>query len=169
MNAGEREQTISIWGSELDRLTAIESDRAEIMLAPPTEDGTHREAIVRLRSSAKAGDRLALAAKVVGLANPLKLGIVLQVAAARPKITEAKASIPRDLVIVPRDGEIPAGSFVSFLIKVQVAAPNSTIGLECSDPAMTVAPLKLHPNVQAAMLLFPFLSTRDRSAHPAAL
>jgi hypothetical protein len=155
VNAGEREQTISIWGSELDRISAIESDRAEIALAPPTEDGTHREAKVRLQSSAKAGDRLALAAKVEGLANPLKLGIALQVAAARPKITEAKASIPRDLVIVPREGEIPAGSFVSFLMKVS-GGVNSTMGLECSDPAMTVAPLKLRPNASGDSLFVSF-------------
>ena len=72
--------------------------------------------------------------------------VALQVAGALPKIVEAKASIPRDLPIVPRDGEIPAGSWVSFAIKLSGVTPDvaPSITLQCAEPARAIQPAKLH-------------------------
>jgi hypothetical protein len=47
------------------------------------------------------------------------------------------------LVVAPRDGEIPAGSWVNYALKVD-PAPNATLNLQCAEPARMVQPMKLH-------------------------
>ena len=107
-------------------------------------DPAQRLATVQLHPNVKQGDQLALAAKVDGLVNPLRFAGALQVAAARPKILEAKISLPADPAILPRDGEIPAGSWVSFAMKIEPADAQPLMTLECAEPALTVQATKLH-------------------------
>ncbi len=137
VNAGDRQQTITLSGTGLDRIDSIESDRAQITLAAASEDGTHRVATVRLQSTVKAGDAIALTAKINGIANPFRLPVALQVAGERPKILEAKPSIPRDLTVALKDGELPGGSWVSFAIKIQPADAAPSISLQCAEAART--------------------------------
>jgi hypothetical protein len=77
------------------------------------------------------------------MAAAVRLPVALQVAGPRPRITEAKPSIPRDLAIAPRDGEIPAGSWVSFAMKIEPAEAQPALTLQCAEPARIVQPLKL--------------------------
>ena len=132
VNLGEREQTVAFTGSGLDRIEKLDIDGVEIALKPAGEDGARREAAIRVGAGVKAGDRLLALAKVDGMSNPIRFPIALQVAAPRPRIREAKASMPRDLAIAPRDGEIPAGSWVSFAMKFEPAdaLPALTDGAE---------------------------------------
>jgi hypothetical protein len=144
VNAGEREQTVIFTGSGLDRIEAIQCDCADIVLAAPSGDGSRRGATVRLRPSAKSGDVLTLLAKVEGIAALLQFPGALQVAAARPQILEAKASLPADLPIAPRSGEIPAGVWVSYALKLASADAQPTLTLQCAEPSQTVQVEKLH-------------------------
>lgn len=143
VNAGDREQKVTITGSGLDRIASLESDRADIAL--DSGDDRSRPATIRLRAGAKAGDVGTLSAKLDGMASAIRLPIALQVVAPRPKIVEAKASIARDLAIAPRDGEIPAGSWVSFAIKIDPADAQPALTLACAEPAHTAQSMKLHP------------------------
>ena len=143
VHMGDHEQKIVFHGSGLDRIEGFQSDGAEITLGPAT-DATQREAAVRLHANVKQGDQMALAAKVDGLANPLRFSGALQIAAARPKILEAKISLPADPAIVPRDGEIPAGSWVSFAMKIDPADAQPVMTIECAEQALTVQAAKLH-------------------------
>ncbi|HWZ33479.1 MAG TPA: hypothetical protein VNX18_19195 [Bryobacteraceae bacterium] len=143
VNAGEREQAVTLTGTGLDRIVALESDRAEIVLSAATEGGSQRNVTVRLRAGAKAGDSGTLSAKVDGMAGALRLPVALQVVAARPRILEAKPSLPRDLVIAPRDGEIPAGSWVGFAMKTDLTDAQPVLTVQCAEPALTAQLLKL--------------------------
>lgn len=144
VNAGEREQTVTLSGSGLDRIQSMESDRAEVVLAAATDDGARRNMTVRLRNGVKSGEQIALAAKVDGMAGALRFPAALQVVGARPKIIEAKPSLARDLGIAPRDGEIPAGSWISFAIKYESGDMQPVLTLQCVQPGRTVQPTKLH-------------------------
>jgi hypothetical protein len=144
VNAGEPQQTVTLSGTGLDRITNMASDRADITLTAANEDGTRRAATIRLQAGVRAGDQLALTAKVNGLAGAVRLPIALQVAAALPKIDEAKASLPRDLGVALRDGEIPAGTWSSFAIKLSGVPADAApvITFQCSEPNRTIQPAK---------------------------
>ncbi|SRR5579875_215318 len=141
-HVGDREQTVTFRGTALDRLQSLSSEGADIALAPAS-GSLEREATVRLHPNVKPGDALALAAKVDGLAGLLRFPGALQIAGARPKILEAKASLPADPPIPPREGEIPAGSWASFAIKIEPAAAQPVLTLECAEPARTVQAARL--------------------------
>jgi hypothetical protein len=142
VNAGERSQKVTLTGTGLDRISAVESDKADIIL---DSDGnaTHRGATVRLHADAKPGNTGTLSAKIDGLASAVRLPVALQVLAARPKILDAKPSVPRDLVVATRDGEIPAGSWVSFAMTFDPADARPSVTLQCVDPARTIQPISL--------------------------
>jgi hypothetical protein len=138
LNAGEPAQTILLQGADLDRIDALESPLATIELRAPNKANTQREAVVRLRPATLAGADLQLAAKVAGRKRPLPFPGVLQVVPAKPHITDARAAAPQDLLISLHDGEIPAGSFVSFTLRYEGAAKPS-LSLKC-DGAPAASP-----------------------------
>jgi hypothetical protein len=146
VNLGDAEQTVTLRGSGIERIAALESPGADVALQPG--DGSSRDAVVRLKPGAKAGDRIELAARFDGLAQAVRLPVMLQVAAARPRIREAKASVPRDLNVAMREGELPAGSWVSFAVRVDGSAPS--LALNCSDAARTIQPVTLRPGERQA-------------------
>src|SRR5262249_12646391 len=106
VNAGERNQRVTLSGVGLDRIEGISSDGADVTLEAAGEDSTRRDAVVRLRADAKPGGRLTLDARVEGMVNAVHFPAALQVVASRPKILEAKASLASDLMVTSRDGEI---------------------------------------------------------------
>jgi hypothetical protein len=144
VNLGDREARVTLAGSGLDRVQSLDADKADISMQPANEDGSKRDITVRLRPDAQAGDKLALMAKVEGMSAAIRFPGVLQVAPARPRISEAKASIPADLAVSVRDGEIPAGSWVSFVLKVEPAGSRGLVTLQCAEPDRLVQSLKLH-------------------------
>jgi hypothetical protein len=143
VNAGAREQNVILTGTGLDRIEKIESDGAEVTLAA-SADSTRRGATVHLRGAAKPGDHLAFNVKVAGMASALHFPGALQVVGARPQILEAKPALARDLAITPRDGELPAGSWASFAMKIAPADAQPLITLQCAETGRLVQPLKLH-------------------------
>ena len=153
VNLGETEQTVVFAGSGLDRITQMESDRAEIALKPAAGDGTRREATVRLRPGAQAGENLTLQIRADGMNQPLRFPGALQIAPARPRIRASQPSLPRDLTIAPHEGEIPAGFWVSFALQIDAASGVPALTLQCAEPDRTVQVEKLaagekHANAQ---------------------
>lgn len=143
VNSGDARQRVTLTGAGLDRIQSLTSSGADIAVETASADATHRDVTVQLRAGAKAGDRLDLEAKVDGMAAALRFPGVLQVAAARPRIVEAKASLAGDLLITPRDGEVPAGSWVSYAMRVEPPNANASLTLQCAEPARMVQPLNL--------------------------
>jgi hypothetical protein len=145
VNLSDREQIITLSGTGLDRIESLEiADAGVLRLMPASEEGTRRQASVRLPAGSKAGDRLNAAAKIDGMAQALRIPALLQVAPARPRIREAKVSLPRDLAISTREGEIPAGSWVSFALRVEPADAQPALTLDCAEPSRTLQGVKLH-------------------------
>jgi hypothetical protein len=144
VNVGQAEQRVTFTGAGLDRLEKLDCDRADVVLQPAGEDGSRRDAVVRLHADAKAGDKLAVLAKVEGMAAAVRFPAAFQVAAARPRIREAKASGAGDLLVAVRDGEVSAGSWVSYALRVEPAGSSASLTVQCAEPAATVQPLKLH-------------------------
>jgi hypothetical protein len=143
VNTGDRETRVTLAGTGLDRIERMAAEKADVTLEAANEDGTRRDANIKLHADAKPGDKLALAAKVEGMTGPVRFPGVLQVAAARPRIVEAKVSVSPDLAVAARDGEIPAGSWVSYALRVEPAAAGASLTLQCAEPALAVQPLKL--------------------------
>lgn len=144
VNIGDREERVTLAGSGLDRIESVQTDKADIAMQAANEDGARRDITVRLHTGAQPGERLALMAKVDGMSAAIRFPGVLQVAAARPRIISATASIPADLAIPVREGEIPAGSWVNFVVKVEPAGSSGSLTLDCADPARSVQTVKLH-------------------------
>ncbi len=144
VNIGDREERVTLSGSGLDRIERIDGDKADFVLQAANEEGTRRDVTVRLHADAKPGDKLGLTSKVEGMSGVTRFPAVFQVAAARPGIREAKASIPSDLAVAVRDGEIPAGSWVSYVLRVEPAGASGTLTLQCAEAGRAVQPVKLH-------------------------
>ncbi|MEP6961615.1 MAG: hypothetical protein ABI995_06035 [Acidobacteriota bacterium] len=132
VNLGDPSQTVSLTGSGLERIEALESPQALIDLS--ASDDTRRNAMVRLRAGVKEGERLEVAAKVNGMAGLLHFPGVLQVAAARPRILEAKAASPPDLGVAVKEGEIPVGSYTSFSLRLEPAKGTFSVRCEGAPP-----------------------------------
>lgn len=143
VNVGQGEQGVTFSGSGLDRWEKLDSDRAEIALQPAGADGSRRDATVRLHADVKAGEKLTALAKVEGMAAAVRFPGALQVAAARPRIREAKASVAGDLPVAAREGEVPAGSWVSYALRVEPGASGASVTVQCAEAGATVQPLKL--------------------------
>lgn len=144
VNVGDSEAHITLLGAGLDRIENIGADEADVTMASSSEDGSRLELRVKLHGDAKPGDKLALTARVEGMAAAIRFPGVLQVSPPRPRIVEAKASIPADLAVAVRDGEIPAGSWVSYVLRVEPAGASGTLTLQCAEPARAVQTLRLH-------------------------
>jgi len=143
VNQGDREETVTLTGDGLDRIESLESAGAQIGLAS-ADGGTKRQITVRLGAGAKAGDKLALSARIEGRSAPLMFAAALQVAPPRPQVKDAKASLPDDLKVAVKDGELPAGSWANFAITVDPADAQPILTLACAEPARLVASDKLH-------------------------
>src|SRR5262249_51180481 len=124
VNVGERNQRVTFTGTGLERIEGISSDGADVTLEAAGEDSARRDAVVRLRADAKPGARLTLDARVEGMAGAVHFPAAMQVVAARPKILEAKMAQTSELYmgVAPRDGELPAGSWVGVAIRVEPPA-----------------------------------------------
>jgi hypothetical protein len=147
-NLGEKEQTLTLQGSGLDRITRITSDGAEWTLAPaPKGNGDLKERKVTLHLDPKAhkGELLSASLYVEGISKPLPLGNVVHVVGPRPKITEVRTSFPKEANIALANNEIPAGSAVSFSIQAEYMGPNPVLTLGCTNDSETRQQLTLHP------------------------
>ena len=138
-NTGEPSQTVVVRGSALDRIEQIQSERAEITIAPGGAS-TERVATVRLSAGAYKGDHADLDLKVEGVHQPLRLMGALVVLGPRPKIASVKASLPEELSVALKAAELPAGAVVSFSMQVENLTSDPVVRLRCgsSGPPFSV-------------------------------
>lgn len=137
VNVGEAAQRVRLQGAGLDRIERVSSPLAEIELAA-SASGDGRDAIVRLSSQAKKGDRGDLAIHVEGVEQPLPLPGALEVIGPRPRIHSAQASLPEKLGIEFAEGELPAGSFAGFSLRVEPLESPPSVRLECAEKDWTI-------------------------------
>jgi hypothetical protein len=147
-NLGEPQQAVTLEGTGLERIEGLTSEGPTWVLAPPPADAQNlheRKATVKLMAQAKKGERLDVSMKVSGLHSPLKAPDALQVVGLRPRIIRASESASPALDVALRQGEIAAGSAVSFAIETENAGAHPIIALTCTTPGDVKHPLALHP------------------------
>jgi len=131
INQGETSQFLQLEGTGLERIQALEADAADVKL-----DGTKMVASLRQGVAPGLYD---LRMHVEGISEPIILPKALRVAGPRPKILDAQISLPTDLSIAPRPGELPAGAFTSIALRVENAG-TAMLRLECGESKHTLRP-----------------------------
>jgi hypothetical protein len=148
VNLGETKQTVSLRGSGLERISKLTSDGASWDLAAVpsgSHDLSERQAVVRLTTDLKKGDKLAALMEVNGIHRPIQISDALQVVGPRPKILSANASFNQQTDVALREGEIPAGRAVSFAIQTGNAGERPALEVSCRDSSLTKRALVLRP------------------------
>jgi len=147
-NVGETEQKVELEGTGLDRIEKIVSGGATWELAAiPSGSGnlTARTAVVKLAADTHPGERLDAQMSVAGLAQPIPLHDVLEIAGPRPKITSVQPFFPAGSDLALRPGELPASIAVSFSVRTANAGAQPALQLACADSSDTQTALSLHP------------------------
>ncbi len=147
-NLGEKKQTLTLHGSGLDRITGITSDAAKWTLAPApagSNEATERKVTLQLEPKARKGELLAANLHIEGIGKPLALADIVHVVGPRPRITDVRASFPKESNVALAKSEIPAGSPVSFAIEAANMGPSPAVTLNCSNDSDTRQALTLHP------------------------
>ena len=147
-NLGEPQQTVTLEGTGLERIDGLYSEGATWILSPVLGNARNlneRKAIVQLLATAKKGERLDLSMKVSGLHSPVKAPDALEVVGPRPKIIRASESASQAMDVALREGEIAAGTAVSFALETENAGAHPTVALTCTNAGDVKHPLALHP------------------------
>lgn len=147
-NLGEKEQTLTLHGSGLGRISRITGDGTRWTLAPVSQgSGKPKERKVTLQLGPKAhkGELLSASLHIEGIGRPLPVPDVVHVVGPRPKITNVRASFPKATNIALEKNEIPAGSAVSFAVQTEHMGPSPSLTLGCSNDNETRQKLTLHP------------------------
>ncbi len=147
-NVGESQQTVVLRGTRLERITRITTPDAAWELASVAADQhdlTQRKATVKLQAGAHAGELLAASVYVQDIQAPLTFPAGLAVAGPRPKIAGVSLSLAQQPDVRLSEGEIPAGSPISFSLMARNLDAHPTLTLACANDGYTKAPLVLHP------------------------
>jgi hypothetical protein len=133
INQGEASTEIVLAGDGVDRITDVAADGLQIELG--SFDAQQQRRIGRIRKAGELaeGAALDLRVSVKDYARPLVFANALQVAGPKPRIQEASPSLPTDLQIGLRSGELPAGVHLGIMMRVVHAGPEPAIELGCKD------------------------------------
>ena len=148
-NIGETQQTLELQGARLERIAALTTPGTSWELEPVKGDArdlTQRKATVKLLAAAQhRGDLLPVSMSVEDEQAPLTYTGGLQVAGPRPKIAGVSLSLAQQPDVRLNDGEVPAGSAISFSLLVRNSDAHPALSLGCANEGFTKAPLVLHP------------------------
>jgi hypothetical protein len=148
VNLGELQQTMTLRGTSLERIARISSRGATWELAPAqtgARDLKERSATVKLLPGAHQGELLGASVTVEGIESPLEIPGVLQVAGPLPRIVTISKSFAQEPGVALREGEIPAGSTVSFALRTENLGSRPALGLACANEGLMKQLLTLHP------------------------
>ena len=147
-NVGDPQQTVVLRGTRLERITRVTTPDAAWDLAavkPDAHDLNERKATVKLQAAAHNGEVVAASVFVQDIQAPLMFSGALQVAGPRPKISGVSLSLSQQPDVHLGDGEIPAGSAISFSLLTRNVDARPALSLNCANDGFIKAPLVLHP------------------------
>ena len=144
VNTGDKTVRLTLRGSGLDRVEALNLDGGEVELAPAS-GATERCAVLRLPDSAKKGDRLALRMKIKGVEDPVEIAGALQVAGPRPHIQAVQKSLSQEETVALRADEVPAGGTASFALSVQDVEGTPAVEVSCDGDRELRQKVRLMP------------------------
>jgi len=146
VNLGEPQQTVTLRGTGLERLARLTSPEATWELAPvrpEARDLKERQATIKLLPAAHQGELISASLFVEEIQAPLEIPGVLQVAGPRPKIAGLSKSFAQEPDVRLREGEIPAGSAVSFALRAENLEARPQLSLACANEGYAKQPLSL--------------------------
>ena len=122
-------QPVMLKGQNLGQIQRLEAKDATFQLGQV--DGDHREVRVRLSAAAKEGQVNDLLAFAQDVSKPAILPGAVRVTGPAPKIEGSRISVPPQNNIPLKEGELPAGSFVSVSLAVKNVSPDTKVRLRC--------------------------------------
>jgi len=146
VNLGEPQQTVTLRGTGLERLARLTSPEATWELAPArpeARDLKERQATIKLLPAAHQGELISASLFVEEIQAPLEIPGMLQVAGPRAKILGTNKSFAQEPDVKLREGEIPAGSAVSFALRAENLEARPQLSLACANEGYTKQPLSL--------------------------
>ncbi|MEO7144388.1 MAG: hypothetical protein ABI165_12895, partial [Bryobacteraceae bacterium] len=153
LNLGERTQRVTLHGTGLSRVLRIGMDdgpqKIQIKLGPPAGD-SQRDITATLGDHARKDDQLSFRATVENMDAPIVWKDAAEVVGPRPRIDHVRTSLPSDLEVGLRAGELPSGAFVSFVLDARDFAPSATLSIACASQNLTLHPLNIHVGEQNA-------------------
>jgi hypothetical protein len=126
----EEWQPVTLKGENLGQIEKLEAQGATFQLG--AVKGDEREVRVRLSAAAKEGQVTDLLAFAQDVSKPAVLPGAVHVTGPAPKIVSSKISLPPQTNIPLREGELPAGSFVSVSLAVKNVVPDTKVRLRCA-------------------------------------
>jgi len=147
-NLSEPQQTVVLRGTRLERITYITTPGAVWELAPVKPDAhemLERKVTVKLQAAAHRGEVMAASVSIQDIQAPITFSGALEVAGPRPRIGSVSLSLAQQPDVHLGDGEIPAGSAISFSLLTRNLDAHPTLSLTCTNDGFTKAPLVLHP------------------------
>jgi hypothetical protein len=123
-------QPVTLRGENLGQIEKLQSRDATFELGPMV--GNQRTARVRLSAAAKEGQVTDLLAFAQDVSKPAVMPGAVRVKGPAPRILSAKTSLPPQNNIPLKDGELPAGGFVSVSLAVKNAGPDAKVRLRCA-------------------------------------
>jgi hypothetical protein len=147
-NVGESQQTVVLHGTRLERITHVASPDALWDLSavkPDTHDLLERKSTVKLLATAHAGELMTANVFVQDIEAPLTFSGALEVAGPRPKIAGVSLSLSQQPDVHLNEGEIPAGSAISFSLLARNVDAHPALSLTCANEGFVKAPMVLHP------------------------
>lgn len=133
VNQGGAEQHYVLQGERLNLITGIEAANAQVTLGPAGSDSTQRNVTVQLKTDLAPGTVLPLKAEVEGRNLPLSFSNGLKITGPIPVIASSKISLPSNLPIALRTGEVPAGTTLTAVLDVKNAAHDSLLQIGCGE------------------------------------
>jgi hypothetical protein len=152
VNLGEASQPFHLEGSGVDRIESVSTEAGTVASGASGHEASQTwSGVFHMKPGLTAGARFPLILKVAGLSAPVTVPDAIEVVGPRPRILSMRSSLPGNLGIEIRDGELPAGTVVGFALRVDHlygAIGEPVINIDCAGGGLRSA-LKLLPNGQA--------------------
>ncbi len=142
LNGGEREQNVILEGEGLDTITGLSADGLQFDLEPSGDKANSRIVHVRHSKQFEEGASLDLKVHIRDFAQPIVLPGALFMAGPKPRIRSAAPSLPSDLQIALRPGELPAGVQIGLMIQVSTAGSQPALTLGCRNTSANTTTLQ---------------------------
>lgn len=139
-------------GKRLDQIDRIEIAKATVLLEAARPGQTEREMTFKLSPEIAAGTSIAARAYVVDRYEPLAIPDAIRVGGPRPKLVGATVSKSSEQPVDLEPGELPGGTYLSAMLRVENLQSNSTVKLGCEQPNTTTVALQLGQHYGAVSL-----------------
>lgn len=133
--------SLELRGQRLELLRGIQLSQGSATMGLPSADGTRRDVAFRFDKGIQAGTTVSLQALVADRSEPVTIANAVRVVGPRPAILGIELSQVPDQSVRLDQGELPAGSVLSAMIRVSNLPSPSGVRLECAgsgDGAMTM-------------------------------